>query len=164
MATTPTTTPVRVAAADVLAQRRIAVTGVSRTPRGHGANTVYTWLRDHGYEVFAVNPHATEVQGDPAYPTVQAVPGGVDAVVVATSAAHALESVEESLDSGVRRLWLHRSTGTGSVSPEAVERARAAGATVIAGGCPIMFHPDGDGVHHVMCRVLTWTGAVPRAV
>ncbi len=75
---------------------------------------------------------------------------------------HALASVEEALDSGVRRVWLHRSTGAGSVSPEAVEHARAAGARVIAGGCPIMFHPDGDGVHHAMCRVLTWTGAVPR--
>ncbi|QKE85299.1 CoA-binding protein [Arthrobacter sp. NEB 688] len=164
MATSPLTTPVRDAARDVLAQHRIAVTGVSRTPRGHGANTVYTWLREHGYEVFAVNPHATQVEGDTAYACVQAVPGGVDAVVVATSAAHALDSVEQALDSGVRRIWLHRSTGAGSVSPEAVDLARAAGATVIAGGCPIMFHPDGDGVHHAMCRVLTWTGAVPRTV
>jgi hypothetical protein len=36
--------------------------------------------------------------------------------------------------------------------------------TVIDGGCPIMFHPEGDGGHRFMCRLGTWTGKVPRTV
>ena len=45
------------AASEFLANKRIAVTGVSRTPKDHGANTVFKRLRDRGYEVFPVNPN-----------------------------------------------------------------------------------------------------------
>src|SRR4029453_1319447 len=57
---------IKEAADDFLAHERIAVTGVSRTPGNHGANFVYRRLRERGYEVFAVNPNATEVEGDKA--------------------------------------------------------------------------------------------------
>ena len=49
-----------------LEKKRIAVTGVSRKPADHGANTVFKRMRDRGYEVFAVNPNAEEVEGDAA--------------------------------------------------------------------------------------------------
>jgi len=44
------------AATEFLATKRIAVTGVSSNPKGHGSNVVYQRLRQRGYEVFAVNP------------------------------------------------------------------------------------------------------------
>ena len=56
------------AAAEFLADRRIAVTGVSRKPENHGSNVVYKRLRERGYEVFAVHPNADQVEGDCAYP------------------------------------------------------------------------------------------------
>lgn len=161
---TTTTTPTRVAAREFLDHRRIAVTGVSHAPRGHGSNAVYTWLRSHGYEVFAVNPSVDTVEGDPAYPSLQAIPGGVDAVVVATAPEHAQETMEQAADAGVTTVWMHRAMGAGSVSDGATAWGRAHGLTVIDGGCPLMFHPDADGFHHAMCRVLTWTGKVPRRV
>jgi hypothetical protein len=34
------------AASEFLANKRVAVTGVSRTPKTHGSNTVYKRLRD----------------------------------------------------------------------------------------------------------------------
>ncbi len=46
------------AASEFLANRRVAVTGVSRNPQGHGSNAVYQRLRQRGYEVFAANPNA----------------------------------------------------------------------------------------------------------
>jgi predicted CoA-binding protein len=73
------------AANDFLAQKRIAVAGVSRTPAGHGANVVYTGLRKAGYQVFAVNPHADQVEGDTCYHDIKSIPGGVDAVVIGTA-------------------------------------------------------------------------------
>ncbi|MBI4260837.1 MAG: CoA-binding protein [Actinobacteria bacterium] len=72
---------VKEAASEFLAKRRIAVTGVSRNPKGHGANLVYRRLRERGYDVFAVNPSAGEVEGDPCFPDLGSIPGGVDAVV-----------------------------------------------------------------------------------
>lgn len=56
---------IKQAAAEFLAQERIAVTGVSRNPQGHGSNVVYQRLRDRGYQVFAINPQADRVEGDP---------------------------------------------------------------------------------------------------
>ena len=61
-------TTIKQAAAEFLANKRIAVTGVSRT-RDHGSNAVYQRLRDRGYEVFAINPNADAVEGDPATTT-----------------------------------------------------------------------------------------------
>jgi predicted CoA-binding protein len=49
---------VKESASAFLANKRVAVTGVSRTPKTHGSNTVYKRLRERGYEVFAVNPNA----------------------------------------------------------------------------------------------------------
>ena len=46
-------------AAEFLAGKRVAVTGVSRKPQSHGSNVVYQRLRQRGYQVFAVNPNAS---------------------------------------------------------------------------------------------------------
>jgi predicted CoA-binding protein len=51
------------AAAAFLACKRMAVTGVSRTPKTHGSNNVYRRLRERGYQVFAVNPNTGQVEG-----------------------------------------------------------------------------------------------------
>jgi hypothetical protein len=59
---------------DFLAQKRIAVAGVSRSPATHGANAVYRRLRERGYQVFAVNPNATQVEGDACYSDLRAIP------------------------------------------------------------------------------------------
>jgi CoA binding domain len=53
------------AAAEFLAGKRVAVTGVSRKPQGHGSNAVYQRLRQRGYQVFAVNPNADRPGGWP---------------------------------------------------------------------------------------------------
>ena len=50
---------------DFLAQKRIAVAGVSRTSQNEAANLVYRKLRDAGYQVFPINPNAETAEGDP---------------------------------------------------------------------------------------------------
>lgn len=152
------------AAAEFLACTRIAVTGVSANPRGHGSNAVYQRLRERGYTVFAVNPNSPTAEGDPTYPTLAAIPGGVDAVVIGTRADRAEATVRECIDLGITRVWMHRAFGAGSVSEEATRLGRTNGLTVIDGGCPLMFGAASDGGHRVMCRILTWTGKVPKAV
>lgn len=157
-------TKTRVAAEQFLEAKRIAVTGVSRTPATHGANVVYQRLRERGYDVVAINPNAEEVEGDPCYPDLRSVPGGVEAVVVATRPAHALTTVQEAVDLGVTQVWMHRSVDAGSVDPAAVALGRENGLTVIDGGCPLMYGKASDPGHRMMCRVMTVMGRVPRQV
>jgi len=153
------------AATQFLGEQRIAVTGVSRDPDGpHGSNVVYRRLRERGYDVFAVNPNADEVEGDPAYPTLEAIPGGVDAVVIGTHPQHAQATMHECANLGISKVWMHRSFGGGSVSDAATEFGRQHGITVIDGGCPCMFDPTADRAHKAMRWVFTLSGNVPRRV
>lgn len=152
------------AARDFLACKRIAVTGVSHAPTGHGSNTVYLRLRERGYDVFAINPNAETVEGDRAYPDLRSIPGGVEAVVIGTRPEHAEGTVREAVELGIAKVWMHRSIDAGSVSPAATAYGREHGVTVIDGGCPLMFDPTADGAHKVMCWFLKFGGSVPRTV
>lgn len=155
---------IKEAADRFLSNRRIAVTGVSRDPENHGGNIVYKRLRERGYDVFAVNPNATEVEGDPCFPDLTSIPEGVEAVVIATAPESADATMRECIDLGVEHVWMHRSFGAGSVSASAAELGRSKGLTVIDGGCPLMFEPCDDGGHTVMKFIFTLTGNVPRRV
>jgi uncharacterized protein len=157
-------TAIKEAAAEFLSTKRIAVTGVSRKPQGHGSNAVYKRLRDRGYEVFAVNPNADEVEGDRCYHGLKDIPGGVDAVVIATRPEAAEPTMRECGELGIRHAWMHRSFGEGSVCDEATVYGREHGITVIDGGCPLMFAPTADIAHKVMRLVFTHNGKVPKTV
>jgi uncharacterized protein len=155
---------VKEAAAEFLAKKRIAVTGVSRTPKDHGSNVVYQRLRARGYQVFAINPHADQVEGDLCYPDLKSIPDGVEAVVIGTRPEIAEDTMRECVDLGIGYVWMHRGPGPGSVSDAATGYGRQHGIRVIDGGCPLMFDPTADLGHKVMRFVLTQTGKVPRQV
>jgi len=157
-------TKTKEAAAQFLANRRIAVTGVSRNPSGHGSNSVYQRLRDRGYQAFAVNPNADSVEGDPCFPDLRSIPDGVNAVVIGTRPDHAEATMREAADLGITQVWMHRSFGAGSVSDTATAYGRQHGITVIDGGCPLMFDPTADAGHKAMCLLFTLTGKIPRRV
>jgi predicted CoA-binding protein len=137
---------------------------VSRTSNGHGSNVVYKRLRDRGYEVFAINPNADRVEGDRCYPDLMSVPGGLEAVVIATSPANAEDTMRECVDLGIQQVWMHRGPGAGSVSAPAAAYGREHGITVIDGGCPCMFDPTADFGHKAMRVMFKLTGQIPKQV
>jgi predicted CoA-binding protein len=146
---------------DFLSRKRIAVVGVSRDS-AQAANLVYRNLRKANYEVFAVNPSATEVEGDACYADLKSVPGGVEAAMVVTTPRVADDVVRECAELGIDRVWMHRSFGKGSVSPAAEAFCRERGIAVIAGGCPNMFLPGTDFGHKCMKWTLKVTGGLPK--
>lgn len=164
MQTAQRTRPIHEAASEFLANKRIAVTGVSRNRGSHGSNAVYQRLRERGYEVFAVNPNADQVEGDRCYHDLKSIPGGVGAVVIGTRAERAEATMRECAELGIKHVWMHRSVDRGSVSNEATSYGRQQGISVIPGGCPLMFEPVSDGAHKAMKFVFSLTGAVPRQV
>jgi uncharacterized protein len=150
------------AAAAFLASRRVAVTGVSRTPKAHGSNNVYKRLRERGYEAFAVNPNTDQVEGDRCYPDLASIPGEVDAVVIGTRPEIAGDTMRECAELGIKQVWMHRGPRAGSVSAAAAGYGRENGITVIDGGCPLMFGPTADFGHKIMR--LVYAGHVPKQV
>ncbi len=127
---------------DFLKGRRIAVAGVSRSG-SQPANAIFKKLQNAGYEVFPINPRATEVDGQRCYPDLDSIPEPLDGVMVVTHPDVSPEIVRQAARRGIRQIWFHRSFGDGSVSAEAVEECRRAGIEPIVGGCPMMFvSPD----------------------
>ena len=123
---------------EFLAGERFAVAGVSRSP-AQAANAVYRKLRGLGFEVFPVNPNANEVESARCYPDLFSVPGHIDGVVIVTLPNVSVDLVRQCAPLGIRRAWLHRSFGQGSVSPEAIHECKERGIQCIEGGCPLMY-------------------------
>jgi uncharacterized protein len=151
------------AVSDFLAQKRIAIVGVSRTAQ-QSANFVFRKLRAAGYEVFPVNRAATEVEGVRCYPDLKSIPGGVTAVVVFTPPNEAESVVHKCVELGITHVWLHRAFGAGSASDAAVRVAREAGITLIPAGCPAMFCPPVDFGHRCFRWFMNVTGKLPARV
>lgn len=149
--------------ADFLAQKRIAVVGVSRNKPG-AASLIYHKLKGAGYQVFAVNPNASTFEGDVCYHDVNSIPSLVDGVVIVTRPSLTEEVVRQCADAGVSRVWMHQSIGSGatSVSEEAAKFCRDHSITVIAGACPMMFCQPVDFGHKCMRWMLKLTGGLPK--
>jgi uncharacterized protein len=148
---------------EFLAQKRIAVAGVSRNGSQHPVgNLIYRRLKTTGHDVFPVNPQMRTFEGDRCYPDLQSIPGRVDAVVIITRPETTERIVRDCNDAGVPRVWMHQSLGKGSsVSPEAVEYCRQHGISVIAGACPMMYGDGADFGHTCMRWILRVTGGLP---
>jgi len=147
--------------AEFLRGKRIAVAGVSRDAR-QPANAVYRKLRDAGYEVYPVNPNASEVEGVRCYENLGSIPDPtVDGLVVATHPDVSIELVRQCAERGIRRVWFHRSFGEGSVSEAAIRECEARGVDCIVGGCPLMYCEPIDFGHRCMRWWLRRQGRVP---
>ena len=143
-----------------LQAKRIAVVGVSRDSQ-QAANNVYRKLRASGYEVFAVNPNASAVEGDICYAALRAIPAKPEAVVIATHPGLAAQIVRECAELGISQVWLHRSFGEGSVSEEAVRECERLGISCLAGGCPVMYCNPVDFGHRCMRWILNLQHRIP---
>ena len=116
-----------------------------------------------GYQVSAVSPNAKQVEGDPSYPNVKSVPGGIHAVVIGTRPALAGDTMRECVERASSRCGCIAARD-GKRLPSCCRVRRAHGITIIDGGCPCMFDPTADLGHKAMCPVSAPTGKVPRQV
>ena len=127
------------AVTEFLAGRRIAVIGASDDKANFGA-TIYRALREHGYDVVAVNPNAEAVAGDHCYPDLGSLPAPVDGAIVMVNQARAADAVRACVEHHVPRVWLFKGLGgPGALSDEAVKLCQDNGIDVVAGACPLMF-------------------------
>jgi uncharacterized protein len=144
---------------DFLAQKKIAIVGVS-DKRETGCNLGYRKFKDAGYKVYAVNPRMKTFEGDPCYPDLKSIPDKPDAVFLFTNPKVTEQIVQQCVDLGIKRVWMHclmgtkpgLATGMTSVSQDAVQVCRENGITVIPGACPNQFlKPD---FFHSFARVM----------
>jgi O-acetylhomoserine (thiol)-lyase len=146
---------------DFLAQKRLAVAGVSHRKRDFSRLLFKEFVR-RGYDAVPVNPRAGAIDGRRCFARVQDISPPVDGVLVMTSARQAESVVMDCAAAGVGRVWLYRAIGKGAVSKAAVDFCKSKGILVIAGHCPYMFWSDASLVHRLHRYVKMIAGACSR--
>lgn len=105
----------------------VAILGASRDRSKYGNKSVRAHLAK-GYEVFPVNPGASEIEGLPAYPSLAAVPAAhLDRISVYLPPEVGLKLLDEIKAKGAGEVWFN----PGSDSPELIARAEALGLPVV---------------------------------
>lgn len=115
--------------------RVIASVGLSSNPE-KDSYEVAEYLQQHGYRVIPVNPTATEILGEKAYPSLSDVPEKIDVVQVFRKPEDVPPVVEEAIRVGAWAVWMQE----GIVNEEAAARAREAGLKVVMGVCMMKTH------------------------
>ncbi|RMG09325.1 MAG: CoA-binding protein [Planctomycetota bacterium] len=116
--------------------RRIAIVGASPRPErpSHG---VMAYLQGCGYRCIPVRPPGgEEILGERSVASLRDLDAPPDIVDVFRAPEHVPAVVEEAIAAGAPAIWLQE----GVVHPEAAERARAAGLTVVMDLCILRVH------------------------
>lgn len=111
----------------------ITVVGASANAT-KAANEVPAYMKEHGWRIIPVNPHADEIVGEPVFRTLADVEEQVGLVDVFRPADDAPEIARQAVAAGATALWLQ----LGIRSPEAREIAEAAGLTYVEDRCLII--------------------------
>jgi predicted CoA-binding protein len=119
----------------LLDTKTIAVVGIS-DKLGRPSLTVSSYLKDHGYEVFPVNPNLSSVAHVPCYPDLKSLPVTPDLVVIFRKASDVPDVVREAVATAVPKVWIQE----GIVSEEAYNMAEIAGMAVVMDKCIMKEH------------------------
>ena len=114
---------------------RIAMVGLSSNPF-RPSHFAAVYLLAEGYDVIPVNPREKTILGRQSYPSVTAIPGGVDVVDIFREPAAVPEIVEDAIAAHAKVVWMQ----LGVVNEEAAARAQAAGLEVVMDRCMKIEH------------------------
>ena len=148
----------RTAIDDFVAQRTLALAGVSRDGRAGFGNAVRKELPKRGYTLRLVHPEADAIDGEPCARRLADVAGDVGGLLCVTQPEATEALVAEAVEAGIRRIWIQQ----GAESAEAIQKAEEAGIAVVHGHCILMFtEPVGPfhGLHRWIWRLL---GKIPK--
>lgn len=117
---------------------------------GHSARTpfpklTYGQLKKNGLRVFAVDPEAKSIEGDPAFADLASLPERVEAVVLEVPKEETREWIGKAADAGVKDVWIHQNRDT----PEALALAGEKGINVRTGNCAVMYVTPGFTYHSI---------------
>src|SRR3989442_2535672 len=106
--------------------RTIAVVGCSKDP-AKDAHRVPKYMQMNGYRIIPVNPTATAILGEKAYPSLDAVPIPLDAVDIFRPSPDVPPIVDQASKSPAKLIWMQ----LGIRSDAAGKKAQAAGKIAI---------------------------------
>jgi predicted CoA-binding protein len=115
--------------------RRIAMVGLSSNPY-RPSHFAAKYLLAEGYDVIPVNPREKEILGQVCYPSVTAIPGGVEVVDIFREPTAVPAIVDDAIAIGAKIVWMQ----LGVIHEEAAAKASAAGLEVVMDRCMKIEH------------------------
>lgn len=128
------------------ASRQMALVGISNVKSKFG-NYIYKQFTKRGYTVYPVHTQITEYHGKQVYPSISALPEGIDSILINTKPESTRQLIEDALAKGIRKIWLQ----PGSNDDKTLEGLNQDGISIITGECCIMFL-DKPGFPHNLHR------------
>ena len=125
-----------------LASEKIAFAGASRNPKKFGAQ-VFNMLKEKGYKLFPINPHAGEIGGISCFENVKALPADCKSLLIMTKAAETDKIVADAVEKGIQNIWIQQKSETKT----AVQFALDHQVNLVSGECIFMFSNPVKGFH-----------------
>lgn len=97
---------------------------------------IVSYLKEQGYRIIPVNPTASEILGEKAYPDLESIPEPIDVVQVFRRSEDVPAVVDAAIKVGAKVVWMQE----GIVNEEAAQKAREAGLQVVMNACMRMTH------------------------
>lgn len=123
----------------------IAIVGASANPARASYFVATYLLSSSPYDVYFVNPRATEILGHPVYPSLADLPVVPDLVDVFRRHEDLPSVLDDTLAVGAKTLWLQ----LGSWHEDVARKAEAAGLNVVMDRCVKIEHARFHGGLHL---------------
>jgi predicted CoA-binding protein len=114
----------------LLSTRTIASVGLSSNPQKESYG-IDLYLKEQGYRIIPVNPTATEILGEKAYPDLESIRERIDVVQVFRKSEDVPPVVDSAIKVGAKVVWMQE----GIINEEAAKKAREAGLQVVMDAC-----------------------------
>ena len=126
-----------------IAQRHIAIAGISRNPRKFG-NAIFKELKKQGYTLYPISQHLTEFEGENCYPDVASLPAEVSGIVIVTKPEQTEILLKQAQEKGISNIWLQQGSSNAKIIADVANTKN----NVIAGQCILMFANPSHFMHH----------------
>ena len=150
-------TPSRQLVTDFLAQRTLALVGLSRGKRKFG-NAALKELRAKGYTIHPVHPTAATIDGVRCWPSLASLPEPVGGVLTVVPPAETEKVVAAAHEAGIARVWMQQ----GSESDAAIRFCEEHGIAVVHHECVLMFAEPAGWFHRAHRWVWGRLGKLPQ--
>jgi uncharacterized protein len=140
---------------EFVSSKKIVIVGASRTNDKYKfGNMAAAELKRRGYEVYLVHPQAKTINGEATYPSLSALKGCVDSLLVSLPAAKGADVLREAATVGIRNVWVQQ----GGESPELIELGEELKLNLVTGKCILMYAQPVRGYHTVHRFIARVTG------
>jgi len=115
--------------------KKIAMVGLSEKP-DRPSYHVAAYLKSAGYKIIPVNPSASEILSEKAYPDLSSIPEKIDVVDIFRRSDQVGPIVEEAIKIGARAIWMQE----GVINNDAARKAANQGLDVVMDRCMLKEH------------------------